>query len=244
LVELSGKNEENLLLYRINYMISIRIGTDKTGNGNTSTDDFARESRVKKREMRSGAVERRTKETDITVVFNLDGNGKANISTGVGFLDHMLTLFTVHGFFDLQVKAAGDVDVDDHHTVEDIGICLGQALKKCLGDKAGICRYAHSYVPMDEALVRVCIDLSNRPSLHFNVSMPDQKVGSFDTSLTKEFMRALVLHGGMTLHVDLLHGENTHHIIEAVFKALGRAVAQAVQPDGRLLGHLSSKGTL
>ncbi len=193
---------------------------------------------------RKGKVERRTKETDITVDLTLDGMGEAKIETGVGFLDHMLTLFTVHGFFDLAVKAEGDVEVDDHHTVEDIGICLGKVVKKSLGDKAGISRYAYSYVPMDEALVRVCVDLSNRSYLHFNVGLPDQKVGSFDTSLTKEFMRALFLHSGMTLHVDLLHGENTHHIIEAVFKALGRALSLAVQPDRRLKGHLSSKGTL
>jgi len=194
--------------------------------------------------MRTGKIQRRTKETDIAVDLAMDGRGSAKIDTGVGFLDHMLTLFAVHGFFDLMVSARGDVGVDDHHTVEDIGICLGQALKKSLGDKAGIKRYAHSYVPMDETLVRVCVDFSNRSYLHFDVSLPDQKVGSFDTSLTKEFMRALVLHSGMTLHIDLLHGENTHHIIEAVFKALGRALTQAVQIDDRLQGHLSSKGML
>jgi len=194
--------------------------------------------------MRTGKIERKTQETNISVELNIDGKGNAKIDTGVGFLDHMLTLFTVHGFFDLAVSAKGDVEVDDHHTVEDIGICLGQALKKGLGDKAGISRYASSYVPMDEALVRVCLDLSNRSYLHFNVALPDQKVGSFDTSLTKEFMRALVLHSGMTLHIDLLHGENTHHIIEAVFKALGRALSHAVKTDSRVEGHLSSKGTL
>lgn len=194
--------------------------------------------------MRAGKIERQTKETQIAVELNLDGEGGAKIDTGVGFLDHMLTLFTVHGFFELNVSAKGDVEVDDHHTVEDIGICLGQALKKCLGDKAGISRYANSYVPMDEALVRVCVDLSNRSYLHFDVPMPEQKVGSFDTSLTKEFMRALVLNSGMTLHVDLIHGENTHHIIEAVFKALGRALSLAVQTDSRIQGHLSSKGIL
>lgn len=193
---------------------------------------------------REGRIERKTKETEITLTLDIDGKGEADIATGVGFLDHMLTLFTVHGFFNLQLQAKGDVEVDDHHTVEDIGICMGQALKKCLGDLAGITRYANSYVPMDETLVRACVDLSNRPYLHFNVVMSDQKVGSFDTSLTKEFMRAFVLHSGVTLHVDLLHGENTHHIIEAVFKALGRAISTAVQPDDRLQGHLSSKGTL
>ncbi len=194
--------------------------------------------------IRAGKIERRTNETDITVDLNIDGKGNAEIDTGVGFMDHMLTLFAVHGFMDLTVTAKGDIEVDDHHTVEDIAICLGQALKKSLGNKAGISRYAHSYVPMDEALVRVCVDLSNRSHLHFNVILPDQKVGKFDTSLAKEFMRALVLHSGMTLHVDLLHGENTHHIIEAVFKALGRSLSKAVQPDERLRGHLSSKGTL
>lgn len=194
--------------------------------------------------MRTAEIERKTKETDITVRINLDGSGKTEIGTGVGFLDHMLTLFAVHGFFDLTVRAQGDTQVDDHHTVEDIAICLGQAIRESLGDKAGICRYAHSYVPMDETLVRVCMDLSNRSYLHFAVAMPDRKVGRFDTSLAKEFMRALVLHSGMTLHVDLLHGENTHHIIEAVFKALGRALARAAQRDDRLRGHLSSKGTL
>ncbi|GAB4342664.1 MAG: imidazoleglycerol-phosphate dehydratase HisB [Desulfobulbaceae bacterium] len=193
---------------------------------------------------RAGAVERRTRETDITLELNIDGSGSAKIDTGVGFLDHMLTLFAVHGFFDLSVRARGDVEVDDHHTVEDIGICLGQALGESLGDRACIARYATEHVPMDEALVRVSLDLSNRPYLHYDVTVPDQKVGRFDTSLAKEFMRALVLHSGMTLHVDLLHGENTHHIIEAVFKALGRALSRAVRIDERLTGVLSSKGTL
>jgi len=193
---------------------------------------------------RSGKVERRTKETDIKVSLNLDGHGEAEIETGVGFMDHMLTLFAVHGFFDLLVSARGDVHVDDHHTVEDLGIGIGQALKKALADKPGICRYGHSCLPMDETLVRVCVDCSNRPYLHYNVIVPDQKVGRFDTSLTKEFLRALALHGGLTLHVDLLHGENSHHIIEAVFKALSRALSQAVALDSRMTGPLSSKGML
>lgn len=193
---------------------------------------------------RSGIINRKTKETDIKFDLFLDGRGQAVVDTGVGFMDHMLTLFAVHGFFDLSVSARGDVQVDDHHTVEDLGICLGMALKKAVGEMAGIRRYGFSYVPMDEALVRVCIDVSNRPFLQYNVGLPDQKVGSFDTSLTKEFLRAMSLHGGLTLHVDLLHGENTHHIIEAVFKALGKAVADAVSIDGRISGQLSSKGTL
>lgn len=194
--------------------------------------------------MRIGKINRKTKETDIGLQLKLDGLGQARVETGVGFMDHMLTLFAVHGFFDLTVTAQGDTQVDDHHTVEDLGICLGQALKAAVGEQAGMSRYGFSYVPMDEALVRVCVDFANRSFLHYDVNLPDRKVGSFDTSLAKEFLRALVLHSGMTLHVDLLHGENTHHIIEAVFKALGRAVASAVMPDSRVRGALSSKGVL
>jgi len=194
--------------------------------------------------MRIGKITRKTRETEIDLRLNLEGNGQAVIKTGVGFMDHMLTLFTVHGFFDLTINAEGDVQVDDHHTVEDLGICLGMALKEAVAGMAGISRYGHSYVPMDEALVRVCVDFSNRPYLHYSVKLSDQKVGSFDTSLAKEFLRALALHGGLTLHVDLMHGENTHHIIEAVFKALGRSLAYAVVEDSRLAGQLSSKGML
>lgn len=193
---------------------------------------------------RKSIISRKTAETDILLEYCVDGTGRAEISTGVGFLDHMLTLFTVHGFFDLRIQARGDVDVDDHHTVEDIGICLGQALSQALGDRSGICRYGHAYVPMDETLVRVCVDISNRPFLHYDASVPDQKVGLFDTALAKEFMRALSLHAGLTLHVDLLHGENTHHIIEAVFKALARALAIATAKRTDLRGQLSSKGML
>jgi len=194
--------------------------------------------------VRTGEISRRTKETEIDLLLKLDGGGQAMIETGVGFMDHMLTLFTVHGFFDLTINAKGDVQVDDHHTVEDLGICLGMALKEAVAGMAGISRYGLSYVPMDETLVRVCVDFSNRPYLHYEVQLPDQKVGSFDTSLTKEFLRALALHAGLTLHIDLLHGENTHHIIEAVFKAMGRSLADAVAVDSRLAGQLSSKGTL
>lgn len=193
---------------------------------------------------RVGDVHRQTRETDIRLRLDIDGTGASNINTGVGFMDHMLTLYSVHAFFDLTVTAKGDVQVDDHHTVEDLGICMGMALKKGVGDMTGICRYGYSYVPMDETLVRVCVDFSNRPYLHYNAVLPDQKVGRFDTSLVKEFLRALVLHSGVTLHVDLLHGENTHHIIEAVFKALGRALAVAVAYDSRSKGQLSSKGML
>lgn len=193
---------------------------------------------------RCGTVKRATAETKITVELQLDGSGEVDVSTGVGFLDHMLTLFGVHGFFNLRIDARGDVEVDDHHTVEDVGICLGKALDEALGDRSGICRYGQAYVPMDETLVRVCVDVSNRPFLHYNAPVPDQKVGRFDTALAKEFMRALAQHGGLTLHVDLLHGENSHHIIEAVFKALARALGAASAGRADLQGQLSSKGVL
>lgn len=194
--------------------------------------------------MRKGEISRKTRETDIKLQLNIDGSGQARIATGVGFMDHMLTLFAVHGFFDLTITAQGDTQVDDHHTVEDLGICLGQAMKQAVGNMAGMSRYGFSYVPMDEALVRVCVDFANRPFLQYNVTLADHKVGSFDTALAKEFLRAFVLHCGATLHVDQLHGENTHHIIEAAFKALGRAVSIAVSPDPRVRGALSSKGLL
>ena len=195
-------------------------------------------------EVRQGAVNRATSETDIKLAFTLDGTGQTTVSTGVAFFDHMLTLFGVHGFFDLDVAASGDIDVDYHHTVEDVGICLGQALAKALGDRAGISRYGVSYLPMDETLVRVVVDVSNRPYLHYDAVAPDQKVGSFDTCLAKEFMRAFSQHAGLTLHVDLLHGENSHHIIEAVFKALGRSVNDATRRISGMTTVLSSKGSL
>lgn len=194
--------------------------------------------------LRNASVNRATKETDIELNLGIDGSGQVDISTGVGFMDHMLTLFGVHGFLDLQIKAIGDLEVDGHHTVEDVGICLGQAFSQALGDKSGIVRYGHSYVPMDETLARVCVDFSNRPYLHYDVELHDRKIGNFDTPLAKEFLRAFSLHAGITMHVDLLHGENSHHILEAVFKALGRAVAQAVRVDEKISGHMSSKGTL
>ena len=193
---------------------------------------------------RVGEIHRKTKETDISLSLKLDGLGNTSIRTGVSFMDHMLTLFSVHGFFDLNIEGVGDTEVDDHHTVEDLGICLGQAFKSALGDMGGICRYGFSVIPMDEALAQVAVDLSNRPHLYFDVPIKDQKVGTFDTALAKEFFRALALHAGLTLHVKVVHGENTHHIIEAVFKALGRALGQAVSPEPRSKGPLSSKGSL
>jgi len=194
--------------------------------------------------VRQGEIRRTTRETDIRVLLRLDGCGQATVATGVGFLDHMLTLCAVHGLFDLEVQATGDTHIDDHHTVEDVAICLGQALRQALGDRAGLCRYGMSYVPMDEALARVCLDLSNRPFLHYGVALPDQKVGRFDTCLAREFFHALALNAGLTLHVEVLYGINTHHMLEAAFKALGRALAAAVARDPRIQGQLSSKGLL
>ncbi len=193
---------------------------------------------------RTAIVERKTSETEIRLELIVDGSGQATIDSGVPFLDHMLNLFAVHGFFDLTIAAKGDTEVDDHHSVEDVGICLGQAFSKALAEKAGINRYGSCYMPMDEALVRVVVDLSNRPCLHYAVELVDQKVGSFDTSLAKEFLRAFCQHGGVTLHVDMLHGENCHHILEAVFKGLARAMDQATGLSLLVRGALSSKGCL
>jgi len=193
---------------------------------------------------RTSTIERKTGETDVHLILDLDGEGKAAIDTGVPFLDHMLTLFTVHGFFDLAISAKGDIEVDDHHTVEDVGICLGQAFSRALGDKAGISRYGSCHMPMDETLVRVVADISNRPFLQYNVSLTDQKIGTFDTGLGKEFLRAFSQHAGVTLHVDMLHGENGHHILEAVFKGLGRTMHEASTLSEHVSGVLSSKGLL
>lgn len=193
---------------------------------------------------RRAELKRQTRETEISLALNLDGQGQTTIKTGVGFMDHMLTLLAVHGFFDLTINASGDTEVDDHHTVEDLGIVLGQGCKQALTATAGIRRYGAAAVPMDETLVRVTLDISNRPYLHYGVELPDAKVGNFDTALAKEFLRAFAQHGGITLHIELAHGDNSHHIIEATFKALGRALDQATTLDQRLTGPLSSKGSL
>ncbi len=192
---------------------------------------------------RRGVITRKTGETDIQLDLLLDGQGRGSIDSGVPFLNHMLTAFTVHGFFDLLLKAEGDIEVDDHHTVEDIGICLGQAFAKALGEKRGIRRYGSCYLPMDEALVRVVVDFSNRPYLYYGVDVAAEKIGRFETCLVKEFLRALVLHGGITMHVDMLRGENAHHVIEAVFKGLARALHEATRPL-QVDEVLSSKGCL
>lgn len=194
---------------------------------------------------RKATVERKTSETTIAVTVDLDGAGLASVDTGIPFMDHMLRLFAAHSFVDLDLKARGDIEVDHHHTVEDIGICLGAAVSKALGDRKGISRYGEAHLPMDESLVRVVLDLSNRPVLSYNVPISGRLSGSFDVGLVKEFLRAFVNHGGVTLHVDLIHGEEPHHIAEAIFKGLARALASAFSYDGRLAGGVrSTKGTL
>jgi imidazoleglycerol-phosphate dehydratase len=193
---------------------------------------------------RTAEIKRTTKETDISLDLNIDGTGESEISTGVGFLDHMLTLFSRHGFLDLKLKAVGDIEVDDHHTVEDVGICLGDAIAKACGDKAGIRRFGNSTIPMCESLATVVIDLCDRPFLVFNAPLDKPKVGSFDVELVEEFFHALTNHSGATLHINVAYGSNTHHIIEAIFKALGRALDQATSEDERIQGVLSTKGSL
>ncbi|MBB6450337.1 imidazoleglycerol-phosphate dehydratase [Geomicrobium halophilum] len=193
---------------------------------------------------RNANVRRQTGETDIELEVVLDGEGQASIDTPVPFLSHMLDLFTKHSHFDIRVQAAGDVDVDDHHTTEDVGICLGQVIHEALGDKKGIRRYGHAYVPMDDALVQVVVDLSNRPHLEFRGELGAPKVGTFDTELVREFLWKFAVESRMNLHVIVHYGWNTHHIIEAIFKALARALADAVERDPRVKGIPSTKGML
>jgi len=194
--------------------------------------------------IRTATIKRQTAETDISAKLDIDGTGKSEIVTGIGFFDHMLILLTKHGFFDLQLNTDGDLAVDGHHTVEDTGIVLGQALTKALGDKNGIKRYGTAYVPMDEALAMVSLDISGRPFLIFDAVIPAERIGNFDTELTEEFLRALAVHAGLTLHVRVLSGKNSHHIVEAIFKALGRALDEATAKDNRIVGVMSTKGML
>lgn len=193
---------------------------------------------------RTSMVSRVTGETDINLALNIDGEGKSSIDTPVPFMNHMLDLFTKHGHFDLTIKAKGDTEIDDHHTTEDMGICLGQAIKEALGEKKGIKRYGNAFVPMDEALAQVVVDLSNRPHLEFRANIPSQKVGTFDTELVHEFLWKLAIEARMNLHVIVHYGMNTHHMIEAIFKALGRALDEATIIDPRVKGVPSTKGLL
>jgi imidazoleglycerol-phosphate dehydratase len=195
--------------------------------------------------MRSATVTRTTAETKITVDVNLDGTGQYDIQTGVGFFDHMLDQLARHSLIDMTVRCDGDVHIDDHHSVEDVGIALGQALTQAVGDKRGIVRYGACLLPMDDALVRAALDLSARPFLVWNVDLPSAKIGSFDTELVREFFQALSTHGGITLHVDMLHGINSHHIAEAAFKAVARALRDALEVDPRKADAIpSTKGAL
>ena len=194
--------------------------------------------------MREAKIVRQTTETDIQVKFNIDGEGLADIDTGIGFFDHMLILFSKHGLFDTLIKCDGDLAVDGHHTVEDIGLALGQAVKAALGDKAGIVRYGTSFVPMDETLAQVSLDISGRPYLVYDAGDMAPMIGQYDSQLTEEFLRAFSTQSGITLHVKIIYGSNSHHKVEAIFKALGQALGQAVQKNPRIHGVMSTKGTL
>lgn len=195
--------------------------------------------------MRTAKITRKTAETTITVEINLDGSGAYDMKTGVGFFDHMLDQLARHSLIDMKIRAEGDYHIDDHHTVEDTGIALGQALAKALGNKKGIRRYGECHLPMDDAQVRCALDLSARPFLLWNVAMPTAKIGAFDIELVREFFQALATHGGITLHVDQLHGINSHHIAEAAFKSVARALRQSVETDPRKADAIpSTKGTL
>jgi len=195
--------------------------------------------------MRSATIKRKTKETDIEVAVNLDGSGVAEISTGIGFFDHMLDLLARHSRIDMKIKAVGDLHIDDHHTTEDVGIALGQAVKQALGDMAGITRYASIHLPMDETLTRVVIDISGRPMLVFRTNFPTHKIGTFDTELVREWFNAFAINAGITLHVETLYGENSHHIAESCFKGLARALRAAGGIDPSAAGEVpSTKGRL
>jgi imidazoleglycerol-phosphate dehydratase len=195
-------------------------------------------------EIRSADIQRKTSETEILLQIGLDGTGRHQIDTEIPFLSHMLTLFSVHSLCDLKITARGDIEVDDHHTVEDIGICLGQGIKQALGDKRGINRYGEATVPMDEALVRAVIDLSGRPYMVYSAVLPQEKIGGLSAENVKEFFYALSAAAGMNLHIDVIRGDNTHHIVEAIFKAFARAFREAIEIEPRVEGAWSSKGSL
>lgn len=205
---------------------------------------FALSESSAERQPRTAEIARETRETKIQLSLNLDGTGRAEISSGVGFLDHMLELFARHGLMDLKVVCQGDVQVDDHHTTEDIGICLGQAIDRALGNRAGIFRYGHMILPMDEALVTCAVDLGGRPFWVWNAPMPSPKIGTFDSELIADFWQAVCTQGRMNLHVLLHYGRNTHHISEAIFKGMARALRAATERDPRNSGVPSTKGSL
>ncbi len=194
--------------------------------------------------MRTANIDRKTNETSISLSLNLDGTGKRSIATGIGFFDHMLDLLAKHALFDLEIKASGDTEVDFHHTVEDVGICLGQAVKEALGDKAGIIRFANVSVPMQEALANVAVDISGRSALVFHVKLAAEKIGEFDTELIQEFLDAFTVNAGLNLHVDVPYGENAHHISEGIFKGLAKALDRAIRIDDRTDDVPSTKGVL
>ena len=194
--------------------------------------------------MRTGTIQRKTAETDVSMEVNLDGKGAGSIDTAVPFLDHMLNLFARHGLVDLTIRSKGDTAVDDHHLVEDIGICLGKAVRSALGERKGISRYGSAVVPMDESLCSVAMDLSGRPYLIWHAELGGQRIGEFDPTLLREFFKSFSDHSGITLHINLIYGTNTHHMAEAIFKAFARAFREAIAMDGRVEGVLSTKGSL
>ncbi|MCK9391557.1 MAG: imidazoleglycerol-phosphate dehydratase HisB [Syntrophales bacterium] len=194
--------------------------------------------------MRKGKVKRKTSETTISMEMDLDGSGRAEIGTTVPFMDHMLTLFSRHGLFDIKIAGKGDRDVDDHHLVEDLGICLGQSVKEALGSKEGIKRYGSALVPMDESLCSIAIDLSGRPYLIYNVEFGGARIGDFDSALLKEFFKSFSDHSGMTLHINVLYGKNNHHVAESIFKAFAWALRRAASLDDRINGVMSTKGSI
>jgi imidazoleglycerol-phosphate dehydratase len=194
--------------------------------------------------MRKGKVQRKTTETDVSVEINLDGKGEGSIATEVPFLDHMLNLFARHGLIDLTIRSRGDIAIDDHHLVEDVGICVGQAVKKALGERKGISRYGSAEIPMDESLCRVAMDLSGRPYLIWHAEVGERRIGEFDPTLLREFFKSFSDHSGITLHINLMYGTNNHHMAEAIFKAFARAFREAVAMDTRVKGVPSTKGSL
>jgi imidazoleglycerol-phosphate dehydratase len=226
-----------------NEQASVQMNDQANGQADSQANADG-QATVQQLAVRSAKIDRKTNETNIQLSFHVDGSGISELETDVPFLNHMLDLFTKHGQFDLKVTAKGDIDVDDHHTVEDIGICLGRTLHEALGDKKGIKRYASVFIPMDEALAQVIIDISNRPHFEYRAQYPSAQVGSFTTELVHEFLWKFALEARITLHVIVHYGHNTHHMIEAIFKALARALDEATSIDPRVKGVPSTKGVL